>query len=166
MQERLNKIEGLIGQGYELKKKKLKDNPFFKFFNFEIENEEPFVNFKNSNGKSVNIYLKGQAGFSWIAFFFAPYLMVRIRDYSYFYWYAFVTILVSYLEVKTNSDAPLTLLQIAIGIIFAYQYPYLRYIARSRNIKERGWKASICLGLIFSILAAIPNAILTINVSG
>lgn len=166
MKDRLDKIEALIAQGYELKKKKLKDNPFFKFFNFEIQHEEPFISLKNSSGRSVTIYGKSQAGFSWIAFFFAPYLMVRIREYSYFYWYAFVTILVSYLEVKTNSNAPSTLLQIAIGIIFAYQYPYLRYIARSRNIKERGWKASICLGIIFSILAAIPYAILTINVSG
>jgi hypothetical protein len=161
MQERLVKIESLIGQGYELKKKKLKDNPFFKFFNFETEHEEPFVSLKNSSGRSVNVYLKGQAGFSWIAFFFWPYLMVRIRNYSCFYWYALATILVSYLEVKTNSDTPLTLLQVIIQIIYAYQYPYLRYIAKSKNIKERRWITSICLGLIFLILALIPNAILT-----
>jgi hypothetical protein len=166
MQERLDKIESLISQGYKLKKKELKDNPFFKFFDIEIEHEEPFVSLKNSSGRSVNIYQKGQAGFSWIAFFFTPYLMVRIRNYSYFYWYALVVTLVSIFQVQTNSNTPLTLLQVIIGIIFAYQYPYLRYIAKSKNIKERGWMASICLGLILSILAIIPNEILTLSVSG
>lgn len=166
MQERLAKIEGLIQQGYELKKKKLKDNPFFKFFNIETEYEEPFVSFKNSNGRMVNIHQKSPAGFSWIAFWFSPYLMVRIRDYSYFYWYALVATISAFVEISLNSNVPFSLLQLLIGWIFACQYPYLRYIAKSKNIKERGWTASICLTLIFSLVAAIPNMIITANVGG
>lgn len=165
MQKRLEKIENLVEQGYELKKTKVKDHPLLKCFNLKIENELPFVSLKDPDKRDVNLYTQKPAGFSWVSFFFYPYLLVRIRDYSYFYWYAVVATIVGVVELRLNTDTPFNLINIIIGIMFGYQYPYLRYIAKSKDVRERGWTSSICLALILTIIAVIPNLIITASMS-
>ena len=142
MQLKIDKINKLIEEGYTLNKK------------------NGFIDFRNSSGKTVNIYgFKPPAGFSWIAFFFPFAVCTQIKEWSYFYITGGIFAIVSIVNVATGFDAT-NACSIAIGMFYASMFPYLRKIASDSGITENSKLKSIIIGLLLSIVCVIPSLII------
>ena len=147
MQARLEKIDGLIKEGYTLEKQ-------WGYF--------PCL--KNSHGKAINIFggffeLSGPAGFSWIAFFFPGAVCAQIKEWSFFYSLCIFSLFTSVLSLVFNSNAD-TYSILLFSFFYASMYPYLRYIADKNGVEENPKLISILLGILYSALAIIPAVIL------
>ena len=144
MQKRLDKIQGLIDEGYNLEKK----------FGFPV--------LKTSEGKSKSVGgINSPTGFSWIGFFFPFVVCTQIREWSYFYINGIILIVISLVSLKLNPSSDLyTGSQVGIGVMYGFYYPYLRYLANEKGIKEIPILISIFLGIILTFLCALPSAII------
>ena len=142
MQERVEKIEKLIQEGYSLQKA-----------------DYGFPEFKSSSGKVVNIFAKSPAGFSWIAFFFPFAVCTQIKEWTYFYIAAAIFALASIIHGFLGFDASLAA-SLSISILYGYAFPYLRKIAKDRGVEDQSKVKFIVIGLLLSIVAAIPSVIL------
>ena len=144
MQKRLEKIQGLIDEGYTLEKK----------FGFPV--------LKTSEGKSKPLGgFNSPTGFSWIAFFFPFAVCTQIREWSYFYITAIILIVISLVSLILD---PLSDLYrgatVGIGVMYGFYYPYLRYLANKKGIKDIPILISILLGLFLTFLCALPSTII------
>ena len=155
MNSRLEKIDKLIARGYKLEKTKILDR-------WEI----PFPILTNSEGKVINTFLGGPAGFSWIAFFFCHAVYFQAKEYSYyllaaFWWYSLANLAVGlpaivppeYVGIMSLFVGGLALL---FSIFWASNFPYIRYLQKSRNIKDNNLFLSIILGPVFYNVAKLP----------
>ena len=144
MQEKIEKIEKLVHDGYTLKK-----------------TEYGFIDFRNSSEKPVNIFggLKSPAGFSWIAFFFPFAVCTQIKEWSYFYINGCLLAIIAIVNGIASYDANMAG-GIAIGITYGYMFPYLRKIAKDNGASEYPKGKSILVGILLSILSAIPSLII------
>ena len=149
MKLKMEKIDSLINQGYVLK----------------TQFASLFPNLISPQGKSINTY-SGRygddplAGFSWIAFFFPFALATQIRHWSYFWLFGiFAFLLDIFVAIPFDIDVN-TGLGFAIGIFYGYTFPYQRWLFLKSNKKEIGVFKSIVIGLLLSIVAAIPSMIL------
>ncbi len=145
MQEKLEKIERLMQDGYTLKK------------------EYGFINFRNSSGKPVPIYggFKPPAGFSWIGFFFPFAVCAQINEWSYFYICGWFFSFMALLEGITGYNTT-TVSNMAISMTYGYIFPYLRKIAKDNGIADRPKGQSIFIGILLSIACSIPSVIIDI----
>ena len=145
MQLKIDRINKLIEEGYTLKK------------------EKGFINFRNSSGKTVNIFgfFKSPAGFSWIAFFFPFAVCTQIKEWSYFYLAGGVFAVLSIINVVTGFDGS-SAGSIAISMNYAYMFPYLRKIASDKGTIEKSKAKSIIIGLLLSIVCVIPSLIIEV----
>ena len=142
MQERVEKIEKLIQEGYSLEK-----------------TDYGFPEFKSSSGKVVNIFASSPAGFSWVAFFFPFAVCTQIKEWTYFYIAAAIFAFASIIHGFLGFDATFTA-SLSIGILYGYTFPYLRKIAKDSGIEDQSKVKSIAIGLLLSIVASIPSIIL------
>lgn len=143
MKRRLGKIDQYLSHGYILMKE-LRAFPIF----------------VGSDGRKHNIsFLNNPGGFSWIAFFFPFAVCTQIREWSYFFVSSIVMTIASVSAVITGYN-----LSAAVGTAICFMYgiynPYLRHMARARNVREISRGLSILLGLLLAILAALPSFII------
>lgn len=144
MQAKISKINKLVDEGYVLTRTKY-----------------GFVDCKNSSGRSVNIFglFRSPAGFSWIAFFFPFAVCSQIKEWSYFYYCGILLAIASLIQGITGFEAG-SAVGIAIGVQYAYMFPYLRKIASDSGVVDSSVGKSIVIGILLSILAAIPSMII------
>ena len=146
MQEKLEKIERLMQDGYTLTKKK------------------GFIDFRNSSGKPVQVYApfnSSPAGFSWIGFFFPFAVCTQIKEWSYFYiagcWFCILALLHGITGYDFNTAGTF-----GLSLMYGYMFPYLRKIAKDKGIADQPKGQSIFIGILLSIICAIPSYIIDI----
>ncbi|MDC0325942.1 hypothetical protein OAL60_00735 [bacterium] len=146
MQAKIGKINKLIAEGYSLTKSRY-----------------GFVDLKNSSGRSISIYgiLSSPAGFSWIAFLFPFAVCSQIKEWSYFYYIGVVSAIASLVQGITGFEAS-NAVGIAIGVQYAYMFPYLRKIASDSRVVDNPVGKSIVYGVVFSLIAVIPAIIIDV----
>ena len=144
MQTKIGKINKLIDEGYSLSKSRY-----------------GFVDLKNSSGRSISVYgiFSSPAGFSWIAFFFPFAVCSQIKEWSYFYYIGVVSAIASLVQGITGFEAS-NAVGIAIGVQYAYMFPYLRKIASDSGVVDKSVGISIAYGVVFSLIAVIPAIII------
>ena len=146
MQARLDKIEAHLNE-----------------HNLRVEKRYGFypVLRSNSNDSVKPLPTRGAtgSGFSWIAFFWPFAVLTQIREFSFFGYVAVINIITAWINVLTGTDLSLAA-GISIGVVYAYWYPYLRYLALKEEKEEMSVVASIFLGLLLAIAAAIPAALI------
>ena len=145
MQSRLDRIEALINEGHTLEKK----------WGY-------YPDLKSSSGKSVNIFgplfrFSGPAGFSWIAFFFSWVVCAQIREWSYFYFVCAVSLFATAANIAFDTSSGITFLT---SFCYANMFPYLRYLAKKRDVQEISKGSSILIGFSLGVLALVPSFIL------
>ena len=160
MQKKLDRIDYLIDKGYELEKFNLRDYFLLKPFNLSTNLELPFPVIKDNKGNEINALFKANAGFSWIAFFFPAVFFFKIREYSFFYFFCFFYIVCGLFELSYGETYLNNFGNLIIGLISGFNFPYIRHINISRNIKERGLFQSIVLGTLLSLIAIIPYSLI------
>ena len=149
MKLRLDKIDTLVEKGYIVKTKGV-------FL---------FPTLISPQGKVVNAFLRGKygddalPGFSWIAFFFPFVFATKIRYWKYFLLVGTVGLILSIIESIFNIDLSLTL-SIGIPLYYGCYYPFQRWLFVKSNREEIGTTASVLLGILLSIAAAIPSLII------
>ena len=149
MKLKMEKIDSLIDKGYALKTQ----------FGTLIPN------LISPQGKSINTFSRRYgddplSGFSWIAFFFPFALATQIRHWSYF-WFVGIIAFIFDIFVAIPFDIDInTGLGIGIGMFYGYTFPYQRWLFLKSNKKEIGVFKSIIIGLLLTIVAAIPSMIL------
>jgi len=146
MQARLDKIEAHLNE-----------------HNLRVEKRYGFypVLRSNSNDSVKPLPTRGAtgSGFSWIAFFWPFAVLTQIREFSFFGYVAVINIITAWINVLTGTDLSVAA-GISIGVVYAYWYPYLRYLALKEEKEEMSVVASIFLGLLLAIAAAIPAALI------
>ena len=149
MKLKMEKIDSLIDKGYSLKT----------LWGSLIPN------LISPQGKSTNTFSNRYgddrlAGFSWIAFFFPFAVAAQIRHWSYFWFFGIIAFLLDiFVAIPFDIDIN-TGLGGAIGIFYGYTFPYQRWLFLKSNKKEIGVFKSIIIGLLLTIVAAIPSMIL------
>jgi hypothetical protein len=147
MQKRLDKIQALIDQGYTLEKS----------YGFPV--------LKTSEGKAKPVGgFKAPTGFSWIAFFFPFAVCTQIREWSYFYitgiFFIAISIASAIFKIDTSTSGSAGIL----GVIYGFNYPYLRYLSSKKGTEEIPVLASIVLGVVLLIACVIPSIIINVVV--
>lgn len=122
-----------------------------------------FVDLKNSSGRSISVYgiFRSPAGFSWIAFFFPFAVCSQIKEWSYFYYIGVVSAIASLVQGITGFEAS-NAVGIAIGVQYAYMFPYLRKLASDAGVVDNSVGKSIAYGVVFSLIAVIPAIIIDV----
>ncbi len=152
MQRRLKKIDSLIEKGYSLR---------------TIRNSGFFVVLTDPEGKSVNILYKQKhkndllPGFSWIGFFWGPFVAVQIRNWDYFWFVGICLFVVDCIIASTN--LPERAGQFASGgisLMYAYYFPYQRWFFSKNNRKGIPVWKSVFIGLILLLLVSLPSIVL------
>ena len=149
MKLKMEKIDSLIDKGYGLK----------------TQLGTLIPNLISPQGKSINTFSRRYgddplAGFSWIAFFFPFALATQIRHWSYFWFVGIIAFLLDiFVAIPFNIDIN-NGLGIGIGMFYGYTFPYQRWLFLKSNKKEIGVFKSIIIGLLLTIVAAIPSMIL------
>jgi len=146
MNQRLQRIHRQVQQGYRLEKS---------IYSF------PYL--VSPDGARISPYPlfgKGSAaGFSWIGFFFPWVFCYQIREWSYFWITGFAFLFAAWIHLFTrvSLDVPIS---IAISLQYGASLPYLRYLKLSQGqSKPTSLGASILLGFLLSLLAALPSII-------
>ena len=147
MQGKLEKIERLMQDGYTLTK------------------ENGLIDFRNSSGKPVQVYVfppfnsSSPAGFSWIGFFFPFAVCTQIKEWSYFYiagcWFCILSLLHGITGYDFDSAGVF-----GLSLMYGCMFPYLRKIAKDKGIADQPIGQSIFIGVLLSITCAIPSLII------
>ena len=163
MQLKLNKIFNLEQQGNTIKKVNRFGN----------------VLLKDQSGRQKIIFglpgKKSPVGFSWIAFFFAPFVYAQIKEWSYFYAICIITLATSIIEgaqtlttwealrsistILTIASFLMILASWAVAIYFGYSYPYHRNLQLKNQTVECNRAGSIISGTIAYIIALVPSLV-------
>ena len=149
MKFRLDKIDALVEKGYLVKKTGFLPTPTL----------------TSPEGKYVNTVLQGKygddplAGFSWIAFFFPFVFATKIRDWDYFWFVGIMGFIFTILELIFNLDLS-SALSIGIPLFYGSGYPYQRWFFLKSNKQEIGTFKSVLLGILLTLVAAIPSLII------
>ena len=149
MELKLDKIDTLVEKGYLVKTKGV--------FLFPI--------LISPQGKVVNAFLRGKygddilPGFSWIAFFFPFVFATKIRYWRYFWLVGFFELFVSIIDSIFEIDLS-NVYGICIGMYYGFYYPFHRWLFVKSNREEIGTFASVLLGILLSLAAAIPSLII------
>lgn len=99
------------------------------------------------------------SGFSWIAFCFPFAVCTQIREFSFFAFQASIYIITAWIHVITGKDFS-TGVGFAIGIVYGYWFPYLRYLAFKDNRQEYTVFQSIIFGLLLSFASIVPAIVI------
>jgi hypothetical protein len=145
MKLRLDKIDFLIKKGYSIKNKNKNFIPIL------ISPEGKFVNtfFRSRFGDD------SLPGFSWIAFFFSFIFATKIRNWKYFWVVGLIVFILSIIESIFNIDTSYAS-SIGISMVYGFGYPLQRWLFVKSNKEEIGTFISVLLGLLLSLVAAIP----------
>ena len=149
MELKLDKIDTLVEKGYLVKTKGV--------FLFPI--------LISPKGAVVNTFLRGKhgddvlPGFSWIGFFFPFVFATKIRYWKYFWLVGTVGFILSIIESIFNIDLSL-ILSIGIPMYYGSYYPFQRWLFVKSNREEIGTSASVLLGILLSLIAAIPSLLI------
>ena len=149
MKLRLDKIDTLVEKGYLVKTKGV--------FHFPI--------LISPQGTVVNAFLRGKygddalPGFSWIAFFFPFVFATKIRYWRYFWIVGFFALFGSIIDSIFDIDIS-NAYAIGIGMYYGFYYPFHRWLFVKSNREEIGTFASVILGILLSLAAAIPSFII------
>ena len=148
MKLRLEKIDKLIDKGFVLKTS-LKG-----FFPSVNTPECKKVNIFSENFEDLSL-----PGFSWIAFIFPFAVAAQIRNWSFFWFVAILSFLCElFIAIPLNLGLSLSfVLDIFISYIYAYNFPYHRWLFSYTHKKELGKINSILLGLFLIMLSLIPT---------
>ena len=155
MNDRLERIDRLIKQGYKLEKTKILNN-------WEIA----LPKLTNSEGRQVNTLFGGPAGFSWMAFLLSPIFYFQIKEYSFYLIVGFAWFCIGNIKGGLQDAglwdinairSSLVLIPIFLQILYASYFPYLRYIQRRKESKDNNLFLSIILGIfLYNLAKQIP----------
>ena len=117
------------------------------------------------NGKDTNISFMKKIGedylpgYSWIAFFFPNFVAAKIRHWNFFWFLGFILFFAVILDkifgIEVTSKCGLF-----TAILYGTRYPFQRWFFEKSNKKEIGMLTSIFLGLVLTIIAIFPAALL------
>lgn len=141
MLARLNAIDKLASQGYQVRK---------------IWDAIPGL--IGSSGIDKSVLVSSPAGFSWIAFFFPFAVCTQIKEWSYFY-VAGLLFLAGSVFYRASGWDPTHVISLAIAYQYGFYFPYLRWLAIQSNKPELDKGSSILLGLLLSFACVIPSII-------
>ena len=143
MEKRLSAIHKLVKEGYTLDK-----------------TLNAFPELRNNSGRSIGLNTRtNPAGFSWVAFFFPFAVCTQIREWSYFYVAGTTFVLASIGSAILKYDIS-NLTGIGLSIAYGIYFPYLRYLAKEREVREIPKGLSIIYGLLLSVLCTMPSYVL------
>ena len=144
MQSRLDRIEALINEGHTLEKK----------WGY-------YPDLKSSSGKSVNFSDLSSVSLDLLVFLdciFCPWVVcAQIREWSYFYFVCIVSLLVTAANIFFDTSSGISFV---ISFCYANMFPYLRYLAKKRDVQEISKGSSIVIGFSLGFLALVPSFIL------
>jgi len=119
-----------------------------------------FPEIRNNSGRGIGINIRSNPpGFSWIAFFFPFAVCTQIREWSYFYVTGIISVLVSIASSVAKVDLS-SGVNFAVSICYGIYFPYLRYIAIQKEVKEIPRGQSIIYGLLLAVLSGMPSLVL------
>ena len=145
MQGRLNKIDNILSENYELKR----------------VGQLAIPKLTNNQGKQVRLFFGGPAGFSWAGFFWSSILMFKIKEYSFYLIISIVSVISEVIKLATNSLLFSSLFLWLVLIAYGFYFPYLRSLSKADGKKEHGMLKSIILGTILYYVALIPSIIIS-----
>ena len=129
-----------------------------------------FVYIKNRKGSAliskVYFMIGELSEMSWVAFFFAPIVAAQIKCWAYFYACSIGYFIVSLIgaaiklapgETQSVLVSGMIILDLAIPLIWARSFPYFRLSAIREGVKENSRFSSILIGLLLTLIAAIPS---------
>ncbi|QNI89921.1 putative membrane protein [Synechococcus sp. ROS8604] len=129
-----------------------------------------FIYIKNKNDRKLisKVYLwTGKLSeVSWVAFFFAPIVAAQIKCWAYFYACTIGYFIISLIgaviklapeETRITVVSSFSFLDLAIPLIWARSFPFYRLSAIKEGVKENSRFLSILIGLLLTLIAAIPS---------
>lgn len=124
----------------------------------KILNAFPVI--RNNSGRSIGLNIRANPpGFSWIAFFFPFAVCTQIREWSYFYVMGIISVLGSIASSMAKVDLSSSV-NLAVSLCYGIYFPYLRYIAVQKEVKEIPIGKSIIYGLLLAVLSGMPSLVL------
>jgi len=143
MNSRLEAISALVQNGYTVKKE---------------WDAFPCLVAANGTKKPINLF-SNPAGFSWIGFWFPFAVCTQIKEWSYFYVSGVLFLITSIISAATHTNLS-NAASIAIAVMYGMYFPYLRYMAKEKNVEENSVGFSIVVGLLLAIVAAVPSIVI------
>lgn len=143
MNRRLEAISALVQNGYTVKKE---------------WDAFPCLVAANGTKKPINLF-SNPAGFSWIGFWFPFAVCTQIKEWSYFYVSGVLFLITSIISAVIHANLS-NAASIAIAVMYGMYFPYLRYMAKEKNVGENSVGFSIVVGLLLAIVAAVPSIVI------
>ena len=143
MKSRLEAISALVQNGYTVKKE---------------WDAFPCLVAANGTKKPINLF-SNPAGFSWIGFWFPFAVCTQIKEWSYFYVSGVLFLITSIISAVIHANLS-NAASIAIAVMYGMYFPYLRYMAKEKNVEENSVGFSIVVGLLLAIVAAVPSIVI------
>ena len=143
MNSRLEAISALVQNGYTVKKE---------------WDAFPCLVAANGTKKPINLF-SNPAGFSWIGFWFPFAVCTQIKEWSYFYVSGVLFLITSIISAVIHANLS-NAASIAIAVMYGMYFPYLRYMAKEKNVEENSVGFSIVVGLLLAIVAAVPSIVI------
>jgi len=143
MNSRLEAISSLVQNGYTVKKE---------------WDAIPYLVAANGTKKPINLF-SNPAGFSWIGFWFPFAVCTQIKEWSYFYVTGYLFLITSIISAVIHVDLS-NAAGIALSVMYGMYFPYLRYMAKEKNVEENSVGFSIVVGLLLAIVAAVPSIVI------
>ena len=159
MNSRLDKIDALVEKGYIL-------NSSFRGFYHKLRDE------KNNTVNTFKRRSKGNSlpGFSWISFFFGPFVAVQIKHWSYFWFFGITCFICNLVDLPIIKITNIYfgffsfVFSILFPVIYAINFPYQRWLFSKTNRKEIAIWKSVLIGFLLILLARTPSLIFTLRV--
>ena len=124
----------------------------------KILNAFPVI--RTNSGRSIGLNIRASPpGFSWIAFFFPFAVCTQISEWSYFYVMGIISVLGSIASSMVKVDLS-SGVNLAVSLCYGIYFPYLRYIAVQKEVKEIPIGKSIIYGLLLAVLSGMPSLVL------
>ena len=119
MNSRLEAISALVQNGYTVKKE---------------WDAIPYLVAANGTKKPISLF-SNPAGISLIGAFFPYAVCTQIKEWSYFYVSGVLLLITSIISAAIHANLSLAV-NIGVSIMYGTYFPYLRYLAREKNVKE------------------------------
>ena len=152
MNERLEKMNELEEKGYQVK------TSLGGFNHILINPEGQKINKFKDHYKNDTL-----PGFSPIGFWWGPYVAVQSRHWSFFWALGITSFITNIISLAINFEDFDLINTIGILIfycIYAYNFPYQRWLFSKSNKKEITILPSIPIAIILIILAILPGIII------